>query len=344
MSENLEPKTQNLKPMEDASFLQSPEWLDFLRSEGQQADMVNFYEGEKIMATGLFQKINFAGGSYAECALGPTFLQRASLAQREIDLEQIVAQAKKIGAAAKVDFVRLILAEDWSEELAQALYENGALQPKVLKHSLVPVDTRLLLTNMSEEKFLENMQPKTRYNLKVSWRHRAVVKEIKDKAPWWYPMITETAQRDGIKIFSEEHYKKLLALRNIESKLQTHLFAVEIDGHIAAAALVISYGNTMTYLHGASDYNYRQFMAPFALHFGVWQRAKERGFLYYDLWGTNPSARELQWRYKAKWEGITRFKNGFGGQEKNYLGAFDIPINKGKYHFLSLVARLRNLF
>ncbi|KKT44196.1 MAG: Methicillin resistance protein [Parcubacteria group bacterium GW2011_GWA2_44_15] len=344
MSDNLEPKTYNLKPTESASFIQSPEWLDFLRGEGHQADMVNFYEGEKIMATGLFQKINFAGGSYAECALGPTFLQRVSLAQREIDMEQIVAQAKKIGAKAKVDFVRFIFAEDWSEELAQVLYEHGALQPKVLKHSLVPVDTRWLLTNISEEKFLETMRPKTRYNLKVSWRHRAVVKEIKDKPSWWYPLLSQTAQRDGIKIFSEEHYEKLLALRNIDSKLQTYLFAVEIDGHIASAALCVSYGQTMTYLHGASDYNYRQFMAPFALHFGIWQRVKERGFLYYDLWGTNPSPRELAWRYKAKWEGLSRFKIGFGGLEKNYLGCFDIPINKGKYRFLALVARLWNIF
>ncbi len=334
----------NSKFLESDSFLQSAEWLEFLKSENHEATMLNFYDGQRILATGLFERVNFAGGVYLECALGPVFSEPASLAEREIDLAEIIEQAKKIGVKAKVDFIRFIFNLPWSEELAQVLYQAGALQPRFYQRSLVPIDTRFLPTTFSPEEFLEQMYPKTRYNLKVSLRHRVIVREIFEPAPWWYPLLEKTATRDGIRIFSSAHYEKLLARRGGDSKLQVHLFAAEVPGSkIASAALCLGYGKTLTYLHGASDYDFRHLMTPYALHFGIWQKAKEQGYLYYDLWGTNPTRSDLKWRFKPVWAGLSRFKSGFGGIEKNYLGAFDLPINKGKYKFLGLLAKVKKL-
>ena len=49
--------------------------------------------------------------------------------------------------------------------------------------------------------------------------------------------------------------------------------------------MVIKFGNTVTYLHGGSDYNYRSFMAPYLLQWEIIKKIKKEGFLFYDFWG-----------------------------------------------------------
>ncbi len=57
-------------------------------------------------------------------------------------------------------------------------------------------------------------------------------------------------------------------------------------------------------------------MAPYVLHWQSMLDAKEAGQEEYDFWGV-----ESAW---GKIPGFARFKTGFGGQIKNYPGAFDI--------------------
>jgi len=91
------------------------------------------------------------------------------------------------------------------------------------------------------------------------------------------------------------------------------LFAAEYQNKIIAANIVIFHGERATYLHGASDYEYRNFMAPYLLHWEVIKYARDHGFTEYDLWGID----------EKKWPGVTRFKRGFGGKEINYIGSYD---------------------
>ena len=51
---------------------------------------------------------------------------------------------------------------------------------------------------------------------------------------------------------------------------------------------------------------------------------KEHGYNLYDLYGVMPEHRQLASSAKeSAWQGITRFKKGFGGREVNYVGAWD---------------------
>ena len=69
---------------------------------------------------------------------------------------------------------------------------------------------------------------------------------------------------------------------------------------------LLFFGNTATYLHGASSDIYRDVMGPFALHWQAMRDAREQGCSFYDFGGVNGATFQSE-----KWEGITRFKVGF---------------------------------
>ncbi|MBI1880590.1 MAG: peptidoglycan bridge formation glycyltransferase FemA/FemB family protein [Chloroflexi bacterium] len=75
-------------------------------------------------------------------------------------------------------------------------------------------------------------------------------------------------------------------------------------------------------------------------HFLQWAaicRAKERGCLSYDMWGAPDVFDETD-----RMGGVYRFKNGFGGQVVQGLGAFDYPVNRLIYWaFTAALPRVR---
>lgn len=106
---------------------------------------------------------------------------------------------------------------------------------------------------------------------------------------------------------------------------------------LVAGAIIVYFKDTATYYFGASDYEYRNFMAPYLLHWEIIRDAKRRGFKKYDFLGIAPAtestvvdtAEDISGRAegapeKHPWAGITEFKRKFGGREIVYPAAFDI--------------------
>ena len=98
-----------------------------------------------------------------------------------------------------------------------------------------------------------------------------------------------------------------------------------------AGAILLTYGDTVYYLHGAMDRDYKSWMAPYLMHWEIIKWAKKQGYHYYDFWGIDTS----------RWPGVTRFKLGFGGQQVEYPGSFDMPISKFWYFAYNLAGRIR---
>lgn len=72
-------------------------------------------------------------------------------------------------------------------------------------------------------------------------------------------------------------------------------------------------------------------MAPTLLQWEAIKAAKAEGYRWYDLYGANPSSTHSRY-YKKSWEGITRFKQGLGGEQVDYVGTWDLPMKKLFYH------------
>jgi lipid II:glycine glycyltransferase (peptidoglycan interpeptide bridge formation enzyme) len=89
-----------------------------------------------------------------------------------------------------------------------------------------------------------------------------------------------------------------------------------------AANMVLRLGDKSYQLWAGSRRDEPKKFAPYALQWATMQDLKADGVASYDMWGRAPSDDP-----KHAWAGLSLFKKGFGGQEVEYVGDFDLPLS-----------------
>lgn len=192
-----------------------------------------------------------------------------------------------------------------------------------------PQHTLILDLRKHEELLLSEMHEKTRYNIRLAERHGVIIKENAPPEDF-LKLMEETTARDKFAAHSESYYRKMLEeIPNIK------LFAAYKDSEPLSAAIVNFFGNTATYLHGASSNEKRNLMAPHLLHWEIMKSAKADGYNFYDFWGIAPESEE-----DHPWAGITRFKKGFGGEIVAMPQAVELPLRQNFYKMYTLAKKL----
>ncbi len=185
-----------------------------------------------------------------------------------------------------------------------------------------PSVTRLLDIVSSEEELLAQMHHKTRYNIRVAEKHEVMIR-IDDSVDTFLNLQRDTAKRDRFDAQSDMYVSKQFTALH-KAGAATVLIA-EKDGQPLAANFLLTFGDTVTYLYGASSSDKRQLMAPYVLHWASILWAKSNGYRFYDFWGVNPDNKAHP-DFKKAWDGISRFKSGWGGAVIELPGTYDIPI------------------
>lgn len=307
-----------------AEFLQSSLWQKILQAEGKNTSGFFIYQNEEIIASLLITRKSFAKFfSYFYAPRGPIFKVGLSISKRDAVL---LALKKYFSANYRCLFLRFEPIEiDFSLPLVKSI-------------DLQPQKTLLLDLRQDENELLSAMHQKTRYNIRLAAKKNlhfceASKPDVKtfdsDFSDFWR-LMQKTASRDVFGIHGKNHYRNLL----ISGHPNVKLYFVEHEGQRIAAGIFSFFGNKATYLHGASDDQYKNLMAPYLLQFEVIKIAKKAGFFLYDFYGID----------EKKWPGVTRFKNGFGGFSFSYAGTYDLPFNKTLYSFYLILRKLRRLF
>jgi lipid II:glycine glycyltransferase (peptidoglycan interpeptide bridge formation enzyme) len=177
--------------------------------------------------------------------------------------------------------------------------------PKHFKH-IIPQHTLAIDLSLSEEEILKKMHPKGRYNIRLAERKQIKVEESKDVLAF-FRILEKTGERDEFNINPYSHYQHLLSTLTQEHKAKLYLAYLNDQ---AIAGIIVTYiGDTATYFYGASDYQYRKQMAPYALQWTAISESKKLGYKYYDFLGIadpgNPKDPLL---------GVSIFKQKFGGK------------------------------
>jgi lipid II:glycine glycyltransferase (peptidoglycan interpeptide bridge formation enzyme) len=211
-----------------------------------------------------------------------------------------------------------------------------------------PANTTIVDLAPTEDELLKRMHSKTRYNIRLADRHGVTVKEarrdnahlFRHELELFWRLLSATSSRDNFHTHPRSYYETMLDALSPKKQLGvvTRLWFAEHNGEAVAAAITCEYGDTVTYLHGASDHRFRKLMAPHALHWALIQQAKADGFKHYDFWGIAPNDEP-----NHPWAGITRFKTGFGGRKVNYLGSFELPASPLWYQLYRYAKRFRNV-
>ena len=299
-------------------FLQAWQWGEFQRALGREVLNVRENGG---MAQMIRMNLPF-GKSYWYAPRGPL----GQLPSLKMDQD-----------VAKSLFIRIE-----PSETPDARFFAGAKKT----HDVQPGQTLIVDLTQDPEAILAAMHEKWRYNIRLAERKGVKVYIAGERDPGaldvFWNLLEETTERDRFRAHDKEYYRSMLeALAGAPStdgktRPVARLVFAEHDGRVLAANFMIYFGDTATYLHGASSRARRELMAPHLLHWTAMLDAKAWGYDDYDFWGVAPEGAD-----DHPWAGITRFKRGFGGKYVAYPGTYDVPLDRFWYGLYSTAQKLR---
>ena len=305
-----------------SQFLQAWQWGEFHKKVSGLVVRLGVEDNGKIIAAvTVIKKELPMGKSYFYCPRGPIIDCEIESQNCKGALELLFDEIKKIAPYEGVMFLRL----DPVFKLPETKY------PISKTIEVEPSKTLILSLSKSESDLLKGMHQKTRYNIRLAEKKSVkIIEPGLDKFDNFWRLLSETSTRDDFRLHGIDYYKEML---KADPKYIKLLFA-QYKGELVAANIVSFFGDTVTYVHGASSNEFRSTMAPYLLQWHTIKLAKEQGYKYYDFFGID----------EFKWPGVTRFKLGFSGEEIEYPGTFDVIFDVGWYQVYKMVRRVRRTF
>ena len=152
----------------------------------------------------------------------------------------------------------------------------------------LPANTVFINLKQDKDQILRNMKPKTRYNIRLSYRKGVCVREVDaSRLDEWLELCRETAERNHIILQERRYFEALFAARDSspDDRTSLHLLMAEAEEKPLAGMFLSISENQATYLYGASSSHQRNKMAPYALQWRAICLAKEYNCRYYDMFG-----------------------------------------------------------
>lgn len=290
----------------DRPFLQTLEWLAFQKHLGRSVWRL---DDGFIKANIIRHDVRF-GQNYLYVPYGPEL--NLDMAKDGVKNE-IAHFSRYLHGLARQQGSMFVKIEPTHDMVIELLMRNG-VRLKKSSHHIQPQKTVVADLTLSSDALLDNLHHKHRYNINLAQRKGITIEES-DNADTFWRLLQRTAEHDDFRTHGMLYYKKLLNFFSGErGALKTKLYLALQGGHPVAGVIMMEYGTTVSYLHGAMDRDYRALMAPHLMHWELMQRYKERDFHWYDFWGVDAD----------KWPGVTRFKLGFGARVIEYPGSFDL--------------------
>ncbi len=263
-------------------------------------------------------------------------------------LKNFLSELTKLTIDNNAGWIRI---EPATSEILEKIKNNIEYEVVKAPHDMQPKEILVMDITKPEEQLLSEMKSKTRYNIKLAEKHGVKISRLDSssrqrragsagmtKCVDEFIRLTKImSKRQRIQAHPDGYYWKML--ETIPSDI-LKLYIAEYKDKIIAANLVVFYGNTCTYLHGASDDNYRSVMAPHLLQWKQIQNAKAAGFEKYDFGGV-----KIKDKIGKSWEGITRFKTGFSPDAKliEFPGSYDIIVSPFKYWIYRIIQKIKNI-
>lgn len=190
-------------------------------------------------------------------------------------------------------------------------------------------NTMLLDLTRDPDEILAAMKSKWRYNVRLAKRKGVIVHPgTLSDLPLLYQLYTETATRDGFVIRPEGYYRDAWG-SFIEAGLAQPLVA-KVEDEVVAMVIIFRFQQYAWYMYGASRNTHREKMPNHLLQWEAMLWAREQGCTVYDMWGAPDVLNESD----PMW-GVYRFKQGFGGEFVEHIGAWDFPTSRIGYWLYS---------
>ncbi len=311
-----------VKSLPDYSFLESSEWGQVQQRAGEVVEYLGFYEGERLVGVALLIGVNARRGQYWLCPHGPLFTGASMF---EAGLQALVGYAKQHTFPAVALRVAPLLLNTATTQAV--LRRVGFKKAPMHVHAEL---TWVLDITEEEEALLQKMRKTTRHAIKkaeAAGVHIEIINDARGLDRFW-PLYDQTRQRHGFVPFSRQALAAQIEIFSADNQVYT--VVATYQGADVAAAILIHFGTTVYYYHGASQSNLA-IPAPHLLQWRAIQEAKRRGATRYNFWGIAPDNAPKNHPFA----GITIFKKGFGGTPRDYAPAHDHSLS---WRYLTLWA------
>jgi lipid II:glycine glycyltransferase (peptidoglycan interpeptide bridge formation enzyme) len=185
--------------------------------------------------------------------------------------------------------------------------------------NLAPNATVMLDLSNSLERLLSNMRKTTRYDVKASQRKGISVREgRREDLGTFSQLLSETAKRQKFAHPGQNYYEHVWGLFSPGGHIK--MFVAEYEGEPVSAALMMAFGDTVTYWKTGWSGGHGSRYPNEAVQWSAIQWAKSQGYRYYDFGGiSRPLAIGLlagKSDYNPKEHGTSFYKLGYGGEVK----------------------------
>jgi len=192
----------------------------------------------------------------------------------------------------------------------------------------------------SEEEILAGMHQKTRYNIRLAEKKNVNVKmvsgeDLMNYFESFYALLKETGERGKFALHPKAYYESIFK-KGFQNK-DIVLFVAKYNDEILATHLVIFYGDTAFYPFGGSSRSNKNLMAPYLVHWRAMQEAKKRNCKWYNFGAIDVGEKVKH----DNWDGISSFKQKFGGQLLEFGDFYDQTFDPFLYTLYNLRKRIK---
>lgn len=310
--------------LDEFTFLQGWNWGEICQVHGDQVWRFGIYDNKKLIGVCQTLLISAKRGRFLFVPHGPLFSQGAFK-----NLKSVVDFLKKFALEKNCAFLRFSpLFEDTPANRTEFQSLGFRFAP-VIMHA---EETWLVPIAESEDVVLSKMRKTTRNLVRRAERDGVVItksQNVKD-IDYLYDLQIVTSQRNNFVPFSKKIMQTEMEIMSADN--QCVLFLGSFEGKVTGAAIIVFMGKFAFYYQSGSIES--KVPVNYLLQWEVIKEAKARGCTLYNMWGIAPIDKP-----NHPWAGLTTFKTGFGGYNKNYLHAQDLPLSP-KYHLTRLIEKI----
>lgn len=187
---------------------------------------------------------------------------------------------------------------------------------------------------LNEQELMLTFKPDYRNRIRKASKKGVEVKVMGTEAlDDFVRIMQETGERDNFSTRPKSYFEQIMNCMGEDCRL----YMAYYEGKAIAGTLAIKWGqNVMKYQYGASSNAHRNVYPNYALQWAMMQWGMECGCKVYDFGGISGDCQNPDNPHYGLW----RFKHGFGGYMKEFIGEFDYVINKPVYHLYNLATKV----
>lgn len=191
---------------------------------------------------------------------------------------------------------------------------------------------QLPLAGRDEGDLLKGMNQQWRRNIKKADKAGVVLTQGKsDDLPEFHALYAETAARDGFTPRPLSYFGRMFSALQAEDPDRIRLYLAHHDSDLVAATTWVRVGRHVWYSYGASSAAKRDVRGSNAIQWQMIRDALAGGADLYDLRGITDTVDPDDPQF-----GLIQFKVGTGGQAVEYVGEWDLPLNRSLYAAFNL--------